>query len=336
MTKPGLGPLKICVFGAGAIGGALAVRLALVPGVSLSVIARGAHLTAISTHGLRLTAPNQAPCMVRLHATDDAFTLGPQDLVITALKGQQLPAAAHGIAALLGPETRVINIQNGIPWWYFYRDAASGRAGERIAGLDPGGALWELVGPARIIGGIAYHSAEIFAPGHVHLASAGRFILGEPSGALSPDLETASQLLEGAGWQVGRSARIRDEIWRKLLGNAAFNPVSALTRANLAEMIDNQAIAAVIKTIMTEVRAIGEACGARFDVSPEERMAQARQMGPVKPSMLQDLERGRALEITPLLGAVSYLGQQTKVPAPILDTMLALVSQLDFLAREKP
>ena len=157
------------------------------------------------------------------------------------------------------------------------------------------------------------------------MASEQRFVLGEPDGAISPALEAVSRLLEEAGWRVTRSPRIRDEIWRKLLGNAAFNPVGALTRANLAEMIDNPATAAVIKTIMTEVRGVGAALGVRFDVSPEERMAQARRMGPIRPSMLQDLERGRELEIAPLLDAVCQLGRQAGIPTPTLDTVRALL-----------
>jgi 2-dehydropantoate 2-reductase len=227
-------PRTICVFGAGAIGGALAARLAVAPASSattVSVIARGEHLAAIRRSGLQLWEKgDEKPTITRLRATDHPDELGEQDLIITALKGHQLPDAAHGIATLLGPETRVMMILNGIPWWYFHADRFGGHEGERINMLDPQAALWNLIGPQRVMGCVAYHGAEVSAPGQVRLTSEGRFAIGEPSGTLSPDLDLVAELLESARWTVTRTRRIRDEIWSKLLGNAAFNPVSINSR----------------------------------------------------------------------------------------------------------
>jgi 2-dehydropantoate 2-reductase len=320
----------ICVFGAGALGGALATRLATVLSPDLiSVVARGAHLRAIHARGLKLweTARSE-PWVARVRATDEPSELGPQDLVITALKGHQLSGAASGIATLLGPKTRVVMIQNGIPWWYFHGDRISGRQGERIPVLDPGNHLWDLIGPERVIGGIAYQGAEVVAPGEIRITPGGRFILGEPSGALTPELHQSVQFIEQAGWRVNETDRIRNEIWRKLMGNASFNPISALTRATLADMIDDPAVASVIRKLMAEICAVGTALGAEFDISPDERMAVSRPMGAIKTSMLQDLERGRTLEIAPLLEAPAYLARVTSVETPMLDTITALVNRL--------
>jgi 2-dehydropantoate 2-reductase len=321
--------MKICVFGAGALGGAFAARLAASSGARISVVARGEQLAAIQKSGLRLWEKD-----VRLdacvHASTEGADFGPQDLVITALKGHQVPAAAEGIAALLGPNTRVVMIQNGIPWWYFHRDFASGHDGESIPILDPSDKLKQLIGPERVIGCIAYQGAECIAPGEIRITPNGRIFLGEPSGELTPDLETVARLIEAAGWHVERTTRIRHEVWRKLMGNAAFNPISALTRATLSDLIDDPGVSGVIRDLMNEIRAVGAALGAEFDITPEKRMQLSRPMGAIKTSMLQDLERKRSLEITPLLDAPLYLGRLTKVPTPVLEVITALVKRLEL------
>lgn len=320
----------ICIYGAGALGGAIAAKLASQPGNDVSVVARGAHLDAIRGNGLTLhEADAERPLNARLTATDDPRTLPPQDLIITGLKGHQLAPAAEGIAGLLKDGTRVVMILNGIPWWYFHRDTKSRHAELQFDELDPGGRLWRLIGPERVIGCVAYQGAEVVNPGEIQLANNGRFVLGEPSGEISPDLQAIAALLTGAGLNIVQTPDIRDEIWNKLMGNAAFNPISALTRAVMTDIMANPALSATVSRVMSEVRAVGEALGARFNVTIEQRLEQSRHVGAVRTSMLQDLIGGKALEITPLVGMVAALGRLTAVPTPVSETILALVTQLD-------
>ena len=320
----------ICIYGAGALGGAIAAKLACQAGNDVSIVARGAHLDAIRGNGLILReADAERPLNVRLTATDDPRTLPPQDLVITGLKGHQLAPAAEGIASLLKDGTRVVMILNGIPWWYFHRDTQSRHAELQFDELDPGGSLWRLIGPERVIGCVAYQGAEVVNPGEIQLSNNGRFVLGEPSGEISSDLETIAALLTGAGLDILATPNIRNEIWNKLMGNAAFNPISALTRAQMFDIMDNPALSAMVGRVMNEVRAVGEALGARFNVTVEQRLEQSRHVGAVRTSMLQDLLGGKALEITPLVGMVAALGRLTAVPTPVSETVLALVTQLD-------
>jgi len=325
---------KICIFGAGALGGALAARLgASLRNTSISVIARGEHLAEIQENGLRVWENGKRDSVTaRVRATDNPAELGEQDIVFTALKGHQLPDAAPGIATLLGAGSRVVMIQNGIPWWYFYGDPSSGHEGERIPLLDPGNVLWDLIGPERVIGCVIYQGAEVVAPGEIHITPNGRCIFGEPSGALTPDLDSVAAMVELGGWRVERTARIRNEVWRKLMGNAAFNPISALTRATLADMIDDPNVAAIVRSLMDEIRAVGTALGAEFDILPDQRMALSRPMGAIKTSMLQDLERGRKMEIAPLLEAPAYLARLTGMATPTLDMIVALVNRLELSA----
>ncbi|TCL67144.1 2-dehydropantoate 2-reductase [Rhizobium sp. BK251] len=323
---------KICIYGAGALGGALAAKLAsgLGAGATVSVVARGDHLEAIRRHGLKLFEADAAqPLEVRIAATDDPAELGPQDLVITGLKGHQLSPAAEGIAKLLKQGTRVVMVLNGIPWWYFHRDAQSRYAERQLEELDPGGRLWRLIGPERVIGCVAYQGAEVTKPGEVTLSNKGRFILGEPSGEISPDLEAIASLLSRSDVTVATTPLIRDEIWNKLMGNAAFNPISALTRAQMNDLMADPALASMVGKVMNEVRAVGEALGTRFAVNVEQRLEQSRAIGPVRTSMLQDLLSGKALEVVPLVGMVVSLGRLASVPTPVSETILALVTQLD-------
>lgn len=320
----------ICIYGAGALGGAIAAKLASQAGNEVSVVARGAHLDAIRGNGLNLReAGAEKPLNVRVTATDDPRTLPPQDLIITGLKGHQLAPATEGIASLLKDGTRVVMILNGIPWWYFHRDAKSRHAELQFDELDPGGRLWRLIGPEQIIGCVAYQGAEVVNPGEIQLSNNGRFVLGEPSGEISPDLEAIAALLTGAGLNIVATPDIRDEIWSKLMGNAAFNPISALTRAVMTDIMANPALSATVSKVMSEVRAVGEALGARFNITVEQRLEQSRHVGAVRTSMLQDLLGGKALEITPLVGMVAALGRLTAVPTPVSETILALVTQLD-------
>jgi len=323
---------SICIYGAGALGGAIAVKLASHVGndAIISVVVRGAHLDAIRDNGLSLReAGAERPLNVRLTATDDPRTLPPQDLVITGLKGHQLAPAAEGIAGLLKEGTRVVMILNGIPWWYFHRDIQSRHAELQFDELDPGGRLWRLIGPERVIGCVAYQGAEVIYPGEIQLANNGRFVLGEPSGEMSADLKAIAAVLTDAGLNITTTAVIRDEIWSKLMGNTAFNPISALTRALMTDIMADPALSTTVGKVMNEVRAVGEALGARFSMTVEQRLEQSRHIGAVRTSMLQDLIGGKALEITPLVGMVVALGRLSAVPTPVSETILALVTQLD-------
>ncbi|MBX4928617.1 ketopantoate reductase family protein [Rhizobium binae] len=322
----------ICIYGAGALGGTIAAKLASGAdnGIDVSVVARGAHLDAIRSNGLRLhEADAETPLNVQLTATDDAKTLPPQDLIITGLKGHQLAPAAEGIAGLLKQGTRVVMILNGIPWWYFHRDARGGRAELQFDELDSGGRLWRLIGPERVIGCVAYQGAEVIRPGEIQLSHKGRFVLGEPSGEMSVDLAAIATALTDAGLSITTTPEIRNEIWSKLMGNAAFNPISALTRAVMTDIMADPALMDMVSKVMKEVRDVGDALGAHFSMTVEQRLEQSRHIGGVRTSMLQDLIGGKALEITPLVGMVVALGRLTAVPTPVSETILALVKQLD-------
>jgi len=328
---------SICVYGAGALGGAIAAKLAAAGSdVTISAVARGAHLKSIRENGLKLfEAGAEKPIKVEITATDDPTSLPKQDLIITGLKGHQLGDAAEGIASLLKDGTRVMMILNGIPWWYFHRDSQSPHAELQFEELDPAGRLWRLIGPERVIGCVAMQGAEVVNPGEIQLSNNGRYILGEPSGEMSDDLEGIKALLTGAGLNISTTPRIRDDIWNKLTGNAAFNPLSALTRALMTDIMADPALYDMVGKIMNEVRAVGTALGAKFSITIEERLEQSRHIGPVRTSMLQDLLAGKALEIVPLSGMVVALGRLASVPTPVSETVLALTSQLDIENRRR-
>jgi 2-dehydropantoate 2-reductase len=327
----------LCIFGAGAIGGTLAARLAnaaALSGLRISVVARGAHLEAIRKNGLRLhTEKDDEPLVARIVASADPAELGPQDLVISTLKGHQLPAAAASFAPLLKPTARLLIIQNGVPFWYFHGDVAPRYRDRRIAELDPGDKLWDTIGPERVLGGVVYQPAEIVAPGEVKATGPGQLFIGEPNGAMSGDLDIIAALLETSGWTIVPTPRIRDEIWRKLIGNASFNPISALTRATVTEMADDPLITDVLRKVMEDVIAVAKGLGAEVTITAAQRVAAARRLGSVRSSMLQDVLAGRALELTPLVRAVSLLGAIIGVATPTLDLIYALARRLDESAR---
>ncbi|MFB9952295.1 ketopantoate reductase family protein [Rhizobium puerariae] len=323
---------NICIYGAGALGGTFAAKIASGLGeeVNVSVVARGAHLAAIRERGLSVIKEGEdAPLHVRVAATSDPSELPKQDLVITGLKGHQLADAAEGLASLLKDGTRVIMILNGIPWWYFHRDAESGHAERQLAELDPDSKLWRHVGPERVIGCVAYQGAEVIEPGTVKLNGDGRFFLGEPSGDLSRDLVTIADLLGRAGLTIIPTQRIRDAIWLKLMGNAAYNPISALTRARMDKIMENPPLVEQVAKVMAETKAVGEALGAVFSSGIQEALGRSGGFGPVRTSMLQDLLAGKPLEIVPLTGMVVALGKLAGVPTPTCETVLALTIQLD-------
>ena len=320
---------RLCVFGAGAIGGYLGAKLALA-GSDVSLIARGPHLEAIRSKGLTLIEDNE-PHTVKVRASDDPAELGEQDTIFVTLKAHSIPSVVGGLKHLLGPETAVVFAVNGVPWWYFHGHDGD-HAGHRLESVDPGGVIWDGIGPERAVGCVVYPAAETPEPGTILHRSGDRFSLGEPSGERTPRVKEISDTLIAAGMKAPVRPRIRDEIWIKLWGNASFNPVSALTGGTLGEIAQDPGTRSVISRIMEETQAVGEALGIRFPIDIEKRIAGAEAIGGHRTSMLQDLEKGRAMEIDALVGAVQELARLADVPTPTLDAVLALVKQRARLA----
>ena len=321
--------MKICVYGAGAIGGYVAVQLAR-SGVETSVVARGPHLAAIRANGLTLKIGGETHT-VRVAASDDPATLGPQDYVIVTLKAHQISAAAPQIESLCGTETAILFAVNGVPWWYFYQ-LAGPYENRRVESVDPGGAIWNTLGPERAIGCVVLPAAEIVAPGVIEHHDGDRFPLGEPDGSKSARIAGLSQAMIAAGLRAPIRTRIRDDIWVKLWGNVAFNPVSALTGASLKAMCDDPDVRALIRRAMVEAKSVAEALGVTFAIDVDRRIEGAAAVGEHKTSMLQDLERGRPLEIDPMVGAVAELGDLTGIDTPTIDLILGLIRQRARLA----
>lgn len=317
--------MKFCVFGAGAIGGYLAVGLATA-GHDVCVIARGAHLEAIQKHGLKLRAHGSEQT-IRLPASDDPYAFGTQDFVLCALKAHQAYTAAASFAPLLGPHTAVVSAMNGIPWWYFFR--SGGRfENSHPDSVDREGRQWNAIGPERAIGCVVDPACEVVEPGVILHERFNKFSLGEPDGTLSARVTALSTVLQEAGFEAPVRDNIRWNIWLKLSGNVCFNPISVLTGATLDRIVSEPALRALCKAMMLETRAVHEALGIHIKAEMVERRLDAA--GSVighKMSMLQDLERGRALEIDALVTAVQELGRLTGVPTPNIDLMLALVQQ---------
>jgi 2-dehydropantoate 2-reductase len=314
--------MKICVIGAGAIGGLLGARLAGA-GHELSLVARGAHLAAMQARGLTLRSKGET-LSLRVNAGDGVAGLGPQDAVFIALKAYSIAAMLPQLAPLLGPQTVVIPAINGIPWWYFYKEG--GRFdGEPVACIDPGGAMLRGFDCGRILGCVVQASAEVAEPGVIEHTAGRRFVLGEPDGSLSERAQRVAAALEEAGFDAPVSRRIRDEVWTKLIGNLAFNPVSALTGARMNHTLTDPAVLELIRAILAEGMRLGEAYGARFGMSIEQRMDMAKRLGSGKVSMLQDLERGRPIESEAIVGAACEFGRRIGVPTPTTDIIYALI-----------
>lgn len=315
--------MKICIYGAGAIGGYLAVQLALA-GEEVSVIARGAHLEAMRAKGLKLLIDGEER-VARPHCTDDPAEAGPQDYVIVTLKAHSVPGVVDAMQPLLGSETAVVTAMNGVPWWYFHRLEGPWE-GRRIESVDPGGKQWERIGPEQAIGCVVYPACEVSEPGVIRHISGDRFMLGEPSGEKTERVTRLSRALIDAGFKAP-VRRIRDEIWVKLWGNLCFNPISALTGSTLDVIATEPGTRAVARAMMLEAQAIGEKLGVRFGIDVDKRIDGAAAVGAHKTSMLQDLERGRPMEIDALVTAVQEMGRLVEVSTPTLDVVLALVQQ---------
>lgn len=318
--------MKITIFGAGAIGGYLAARLAIAGRTDLSIVARGAHLEAIQANGLRLIEDGQE-ISVPVRAAAKAEELGVQDTVVLALKAHSLTPALDQIAPLLGDHTSVVTMQNGVPWWYFHGVGGS-LEGTRLNAVDPGGAIWQRIGPQRVIGSVVYPAVEVDAPGLVRHVEGKRFSLGEPSGARSGRVTLLAEEMVKAGLQAPVREDIRSEIWVKLWGNLSFNPISALTGSTLAAIVADDGTRQLARSMMLEAQAIGESLGVRFPIGVDRRIKGAGDVGEHKTSMLQDLERGRPMEIDALVTAVQELGRLTDKPTPTIDAVLALVRRL--------
>ncbi|HUN59949.1 MAG TPA: 2-dehydropantoate 2-reductase [Candidatus Binataceae bacterium] len=321
--------MKICVFGAGAIGGFLAARLARA-GAEVSVIARGPHLEAMRRNGLRLISAKE-DFIVNPQCTSDPAEAGPQDYVILTLKAHSLPPAVGSIVKLLTPETSIVSAINGIPWWYFYK-VGGPFDGTRVRSVDPDGSIYERLNPQRAIGCVVYPAAEVIEPGVIQHTYGDRFPIGEPDGAKSERCAALAQLMMAAGLKAPIRPRIRDDIWLKLWGNLSFNPISALTCATLDVIADDPGTRVLCRAMMLEAQAAAEKLGVRFLIDVDRRIDGGGEVGAHKTSMLQDLERGRPMEIDALLGAAVELARLVGVPTPNCDAVLALVRQRARLA----
>src|SRR6201987_3469674 len=316
--------MKICIYGAGAIGGYLGVQFARA-GADVSLVARGAHLAAMKANGLKLLIGDEER-VVYPRCTDKPAELGVQDYVIICLKAHSITGVLEQMRPLLGPHTRIVTAVNGIPYWYFHKHGGPFE-NSTLESIDPGGRQWREIGAERAIGCIVYPATEIEAPGVIRHVYGNNFPLGEPSGEITSDVMSLSGLFVAAGMKAPVLDRIRDEIWLKLWGNVGFNPISALTHATLDIICTDPQTRALSKTIMLEAQAIAESFGVKFRVDVERRIEGARKVGAHKTSMLQDLERGRPVEIDPLVTVVQEMGRMTGIATPALDAVLALVSQ---------
>jgi 2-dehydropantoate 2-reductase len=317
--------MRICVVGAGSIGGVLAAGLAGRAGVAVSVLARGATLAAIRLDGLRVERPDGTitTTATALAASDSAAALGEQDVVIVAVKAQSMPAVAASIGPLLGSGTSVLSTLNGVPWWFL--DGFGGPAsGRHLDSVDPGGTVAAVLPAARVIGGTVHLSASSPAPGVVTWRSGNGLIIGELDGAATPRLDGLAGALRAAGFDVTVSARIRDDVWYKLWGNLTLNPICAITGASTGPALDDDLVRDFISAAMLESREIGVRIGCPIDMTPDDRNAVTRKLGDFVPSMLQDARAGRPLELDALTGAVRELGAIVGVPTPAVNAIHGL------------
>jgi 2-dehydropantoate 2-reductase len=323
--------MKICIFGAGAIGGLLGVKLAR-SGHDVSFVARGAHLEALRTNGATLLTDGHTQT-VQAACSDKPAELGAQDLVILATKATAASDAARAAAPLLGRDTAIVTAMNGVPFWYFHK--LPGKWAElRVTSVDPDGAQWDGIGPDRAIGCVVYAAGEIAAPGVIRHISGKRFILGEIDGATTPRIRRIAEAFAAAGFDAPVSAHIRAEIWRKLWGNLSFNPVSVLTHATLDTLATDADSRPALRAMMEEAAEVARRLGVTLGMSVDARIEMAAQVGAHKTSMLQDLERGRPMEIDALLGAVVEMARLVGAATPMCDTILGLVRQRARVAAE--
>jgi 2-dehydropantoate 2-reductase len=314
--------MKICIFGAGAIGGYMGAKLAK-GGADVSLVARGPHLAAMRDKGLTLIE-EEGTFTVPVTASDDPAALGPQDYVIITLKAHSVPPVVDRIKPLIGENTTIVSGVNGVPWWYFH-GLGGALEGKQLESVDPGGAQWQGFGPERVLGCVVYPAAEVSAPGTIRHIEGNRFSLGEPSGEKSDRALRLSQALQAVGLRAPVRPQIRDEIWVKLWGNLSFNPISALTHATLDVLCTDTGTRAVARAMMVEAQEIAQKLGVKFPIDVDRRIDGGAAVGAHRTSMLQDLDAGRPMEIDALVTAVQELGQLTQTPTPTIDTVLALI-----------
>ena len=326
--------MKVCIVGAGAIGGYMAVRIANA-GHNVSVIARGPHLAAIKDRGMKLIEENDEFVAENLTATEFVGELGPMDVVLLALKAHQIVPIVNDMSVLLGPNTVIVTLQNGIPWWYF-QNFAGDYANRVVETVDPGGLLFNSIDPDRLIGCIAYPATTISKPGVIQHIEGNRFPVGELSGMKTERVQMVSDLFAESGFKSRIIDDIRSEIWLKLWGNLTFNPISALSHSTLVDICQFPLTRQLAVAMMTEAQTVGERLGAHFRIPMEKRIAGAESVGKHKTSMLQDVEAGKPIEIESMLGAVIELAEVTGVQTPTLRAIYACVSLLDkTLSQEK-
>jgi 2-dehydropantoate 2-reductase len=314
--------MKICIYGAGAIGGYMGAKLAKA-GADVSLVARGPHLAAMNEKGLTLVEGDTRET-VPVRASEDPADLGVQDYVIITLKAHSVPGVVDRMQPLLGPDTTVVMGVNGVPWWYFYKLPGEWE-NRRLPSVDPGDRQWDGIGPERVLGCVVYPAAEVEEPGIIKHIEGNRFSLGEPDGSKSERAERLSKALGAVGLKAPVRPAIRNEMWIKLWGNLSFNPISALTGATLEVLCTDPGTRAVARGMMVEAQEIAEKLGVKFPIDVDRRIAGGAEVGAHKTSMLQDLERGRPMEIDALVTSVQEMGRLVGVPTPTIDTVLSLV-----------
>src|SRR6056297_2401489 len=315
--------MKICIFGAGAIGGYMGAKLAEA-GADVSLVARGPHLAAMREKGLTLIEEGETKTLP-VTVSEDPADLGSQDYVIVTLKAHSVPPGVPKMQPLIGDNTTIVSGVNGVPWWYFHKIGGP-LEGTRLQSVDPSNAQWDGFGPDRVLGCVVYPAAEVIEPGVVKHIEGNRFSLGEPDGSKSERALALSKALGAAGLKAPVRPKIRDEIWVKLWGNLSFNPISALTHATLDVLCTDPGTREVVRNMMLEAQTIAEKLGVKFPIDVDRRIQGGADVGAHRTSMLQDLDQGRPMEIDALVGAVKELGRVTGTPTPTIDTVLALIA----------
>lgn len=319
--------MRICIIGAGAIGGLFGARLAMA-GHEVSLVARGEHLAAIRARALTYRAPDGAETRLRLPASDRPEDFGRQDAVVIALKAHSIAQMLPRLQPLLAPDTPVVTAINGLPWWYFYGQGGADDGG-RIECLDPDDAMRRALEPSHIVGCVVHAAAEVTEPGTVHHTGGRDFILGEIDGGTRLRTRALADAVNGAGLAARITDRIRDEIWTKLIGNLSVNPISALTGARIGEVLDDPGLCALARAMMAEGMRVAGAYGARIAVTIDERIELGRKVGGAKPSMLQDVEKGRPLELDAIVASVVELGRRAGIDTPSIESVSALIYARD-------
>ncbi len=314
--------MKICIYGAGAIGAYLGARL-IEAGCEVTLIARGPHLQAMRENGLTLQTGDEQQTL-QVNCTDNPAEVGPQDYVVVTLKAHSVAPIVEQILPLLGPDTPIVTAQNGVLWWYFH-GLPGPWENHQLDTADTDGLIWKTLGPERAIGCVVYPSCEIVEPGVVRHLDGDRFMLGEPDGSKSERVVALADAFSSAGLKAPVRKKIRDDIWFKLLGNATFNPVSVLTGGTLEQMCRDPGVRAIIRGMMHEAQQVADRLGVKFVMDIEKRINGAENVGAHKTSMLQDFDQGRPLEIDALVASVSELGRLVDVPTPTLDAVLSMV-----------